>query len=183
MILKYSNLDYCFHWFLFPFKGHNVTEVAHDCVVALNNWHKELFWHGMVGSLGDSLSLTLQVLWHFFNLVKIYEHCILVFVYCLHSTIGTKGVAKEMKKICSGPRCDEGVKWFTELSDKGLGRLCLRVCFGCDNGVLPVRLVPRTGRRGHVGWLRDVSWKFARKHDDSRVTFCACHIRSVCCEI
>ena len=42
-----------------------------------------------------------------------------VFFYCLHSTIETKGVAKEMKKICTGPQCDEGVKWFTELSDKG----------------------------------------------------------------
>ena len=74
----------------------------------------------MVGSSGDSLSLTLQVLWLFFNLVRIYEHCISVFVYCLHSTIGTKGVAKAMKKICSGPRRDEGVTWFTELSDKGI---------------------------------------------------------------
>ena len=24
-----------------------------------------------------------------------------------------------MKKICSGARRDEGIKWFTELSDKG----------------------------------------------------------------
>ena len=43
-----------------------------------------------------------------------------VLVYCVHSMIGTKGVAKEMKKICSGTRRDEGVKWFTELSDKGI---------------------------------------------------------------
>ena len=43
-----------------------------------------------------------------------------VYVYCVHSTIGTKGVAKEMKKNCSGPWRDEGVKWFTELLDKGI---------------------------------------------------------------
>ena len=33
--------------------------------------------------------------------------------------IGTKGVARDMKKICSGTRRDEGTKWFTELADKG----------------------------------------------------------------
>ena len=33
--------------------------------------------------------------------------------------IGTKGVAWDMKKICSGARRDEGTKWFTELADKG----------------------------------------------------------------
>lgn len=43
-----------------------------------------------------------------------------VLMYCLHSMIGTKGIAKEMKKICSGPQPDEGVKWFMELSDKGI---------------------------------------------------------------
>ena len=43
-----------------------------------------------------------------------------VFLYCLHPTIGTKGVAKEMKTIYTGPQRDEGVKWFTELSDKGI---------------------------------------------------------------
>ena len=32
---------------------------------------------------------------------------------------GTKGVARDMKKICSGARRDEGIKWFTELFDKG----------------------------------------------------------------
>ena len=99
--------------------------MAHDCVIALKNWFqgrgiRNSFdtWHGRF--IRGLLSLTLQVLWHFFNLVRIYEHCSSVFVYILHSTIGTKGVAKEMKKICSGPRRDEGVKWFTELSDKGI---------------------------------------------------------------
>ena len=35
-----------------------------------------------------------------------------------------------MKKICSGARCDEGIKWFTELFDKGktmkyeINRMC-----------------------------------------------------------
>ena len=33
--------------------------------------------------------------------------------------IGTKGVACDMKKICSGAWRDEGIKWFTELFDKG----------------------------------------------------------------
>ena len=33
--------------------------------------------------------------------------------------IGTKGVARDMKKICSGAWRDEGTKWFTELADKG----------------------------------------------------------------
>lgn len=64
-------------------QGHNVTEVAHDCVIALKNWFQG---RGIRNSFDT---------WH-----------------------GTKGVAKEMKKICSGPRRDEGVKWFTELSDK-----------------------------------------------------------------
>lgn len=36
------------------------------------------------------------------------------------STIGTKGVARGMKKICCGTRRDEGTIWFTELSDKGI---------------------------------------------------------------
>ena len=74
----------------------------------------------MVGSLGNSPSLTLQDLWHFFNILRIYDHIMKVYVYCVHSTIGTKGVAKEMKKNCSGPWRDEGVKWFTELLDKGI---------------------------------------------------------------
>ena len=57
---------------------------------------------------------------YFSNLIRSYEHCKISFVYCLLLTIGTKGVAKEMKKICSGPQRDEGVKWFTDLSDKGI---------------------------------------------------------------
>ena len=28
-------------------------------------------------------------------------------------------MARDMKKICSGTRRDEGIKWFTQLSDKG----------------------------------------------------------------
>lgn len=43
-----------------------------------------------------------------------------VFVYCLDFMIGIKGAVKEMKKICSGLRCDEGVKWFIEFFDKGI---------------------------------------------------------------
>ena len=35
------------------------------------------------------------------------------------AVVGTKGVARDMKKICSGTRRDQGIKWFTELSDKG----------------------------------------------------------------
>jgi hypothetical protein len=31
---------------------------------------------------------------------------------------GTKGVAKAMKSIASGPKRDVGNKWFTQLSDK-----------------------------------------------------------------
>ena len=38
--------------------------------------------------------------------------------------IGTKGVARDMKKVCSGAQRDEGKTWFTELSDKGRG-MCL----------------------------------------------------------
>ncbi|KAM7427626.1 hypothetical protein ABFA07_021273 [Porites harrisoni] len=63
--------------------AHNVTEVAHDCVVALKNWFEG---RGIKNSFDT---------WH-----------------------GTKGVARDMKKVCSGARRDEGVKWFTELSDK-----------------------------------------------------------------
>ena len=125
MILKYPILEYCFHLFLFPLKGHNVTEVAHDCVIALKNWFqgrgvRNSFdtWHGRF--IRDTLPLALQALWCLFNVLTINEHVMKVLVYCLDSMIGTKGVAKEMKKICSGPRCDEGVKWFTELSDKGI---------------------------------------------------------------
>lgn len=123
MILKYPNLD-CFHLFLFPFEGQNVTEVAHDCVLALKNWFqgrgiRNSFdtWHSRFirGLLVTDIASLVALLY----LIRIYEHCIKVFVYCLHSTIGTKGVAKEMKKICSGPQRD-GVKWFTELSDKGI---------------------------------------------------------------
>ena len=33
--------------------------------------------------------------------------------------VGTKGVARDMKKITSGTRREEGITWFTELSDKG----------------------------------------------------------------
>ena len=32
--------------------------------------------------------------------------------------VGTKGVAKAMKSIASGPKRDVGNKWFTQLSDK-----------------------------------------------------------------
>ena len=32
---------------------------------------------------------------------------------------GTKGVARDMKKVCSGAQRDEGKTWFSELSDKG----------------------------------------------------------------
>ena len=42
---------------------------------------------------------------------------IIILISCV--LIGTKGVARDMKKICSGARRDEGIKWFTELSDKG----------------------------------------------------------------
>ena len=28
-------------------------------------------------------------------------------------------MARDMKKVCSGTRRDEGIKWFTQLSDKG----------------------------------------------------------------
>ena len=131
MILKYPILEYCFHLFLFPLKGHNVTEVAHDCVIALKNWFqgrgiRNSFdtWHGRF--IRDTLPLALQDLWCLFNVLTINEHVMKVLVYCLHSMIGTKGVAKEMKKICSGPRRDEGVKWFTELSDKGIENQCLK---------------------------------------------------------
>jgi len=68
IIYQYAILDYCFHSFLIPLKGHNVTEVAHDCVVALKNWFqgrgiRNSFdtWHGRFISQEDNLSLTLQV--------------------------------------------------------------------------------------------------------------------------
>ena len=35
------------------------------------------------------------------------------------AVVGTKGVARDMKNICCGTRHDQGIKWFTELSDKG----------------------------------------------------------------
>ncbi|XP_068754196.1 uncharacterized protein [Montipora capricornis] len=63
--------------------GHNVKEIAHDCVMALKTWFQG---EGIKNSFNS---------WH-----------------------GTKGVARDMKKICSGTRRDEGIKWFTELSDK-----------------------------------------------------------------
>ena len=39
----------------------------------------------------------------------------------LFPAIGTKGVARDMKKVCSGAQRDEGKTWFSELSDKGTG--------------------------------------------------------------
>ena len=79
---------------------------------------------GLLRSLSCS-SLTFLVYkdqcFGYFKIVKgLAQHCKISFVYCLLLTIGTKGVAKEMKKICSGPQQDEGVKWFTDLSDKGI---------------------------------------------------------------
>ncbi|XP_068738170.1 uncharacterized protein [Montipora capricornis] len=64
-------------------QGYNVTEVAHDCVMALKTWFR-----------GKGIKNSFDT-WH-----------------------GTKGVARDMKKICSGARRDEGTKWFTELADK-----------------------------------------------------------------
>ena len=42
---------------------------------------------------------------------------IIYYLLVLCVLIGTKGVASDTKKICSGAR--RGIKWFTELSDKG----------------------------------------------------------------
>ncbi|XP_015764652.1 PREDICTED: uncharacterized protein LOC107343583 isoform X1 [Acropora digitifera] len=64
-------------------QGHNVKEIAHDCVMALKAWFQ-----------GKGIKNSFDT-WH-----------------------GTKGVARDMKKICSGTRRDEGIKWFTQLSDK-----------------------------------------------------------------
>ena len=36
------------------------------------------------------------------------------------SLTGAKSITKAMKKVASGPQRDEGTKWFSELSDKGL---------------------------------------------------------------
>ncbi|XP_068711084.1 uncharacterized protein [Montipora foliosa] len=64
-------------------QGHNVKEIAHDCVMALKAWFQ-----------GKGIKNSFDT-WH-----------------------GTKGVARDMKKVCSGTRRDEGIKWFTQLSDK-----------------------------------------------------------------
>ncbi|XP_068751250.1 uncharacterized protein [Montipora capricornis] len=64
-------------------QGHNVKEIAHDCVMALKAWFQ-----------GKGIKNS-------------FDTC--------H---GTKGVARDMKKICSGTCRDEGIKWFTQLSDK-----------------------------------------------------------------
>lgn len=34
--------------------------------------------------------------------------------------VGTKVVARDMKKVCADAKRDEGKTWFTELSDKGI---------------------------------------------------------------
>ena len=46
--------------------------------------------------------------------------------------VGTKGVAREMKKICSGTRREEGITWFTELSDKGKQINKIILCFATE---------------------------------------------------
>ena len=81
----------------------NVTEVAHDCVVALKNWFQSRgirssfdTWHGRF--IRGQLVIDIASFVYFSNLIRIYEHCKISFVYCLLLTIGTKGVAKEMKK-------------------------------------------------------------------------------------
>ena len=43
----------------------------------------------------------------------------IIFLLVLCVLIGTIGVARDMKKICSAARRDEGIKWFRELFDKG----------------------------------------------------------------
>ena len=45
------------------------------------------------------------------------------------SLTGAKSITKAMKKVASGPQRDEGTKWFSELSDKGLLRTVLFVLF------------------------------------------------------
>ena len=45
------------------------------------------------------------------------------------SLAGAKSITKAMKKVASGPQRDEGTKWFSELSDKGLSRTVLFVLF------------------------------------------------------
>ena len=41
------------------------------------------------------------------------------FHFKLFPDTGTKGVARDMKKVCSGAQRDEEKTWFSELSDKG----------------------------------------------------------------
>ena len=47
-------------------------------------------------------------------MLQCYNTIVLSILY-----IGTKGVARDMKKICAGTHRDEGIKCFSELSDKG----------------------------------------------------------------
>lgn len=77
---------------------------------------------GMVGfkEILALLSPSLKWFGHF-HFLKISQRCEFVFTFY---SLGTKGVSRDMKKVCSGARRDEGKTWFSELSDKGTDTSC-----------------------------------------------------------
>ena len=85
--------------------GLRVCEVAHDHQVQVSRYVTDELgclnsydtWHGMLERFFRTLIITLSV--------------------------GTKNVAKELKKICQGANKWEGVNWWRELADKHKGTI------------------------------------------------------------
>lgn len=91
-----------------------ICEVAHDMQSQVTKYvtgslklvNSYDTWHGQL-QVVQNLCMCMQ---NVISLVCVYSYvCTLV---------GTKNVAKEMKKITQGTKKDKGTKWFPEFADK-----------------------------------------------------------------